>query len=591
MRLMEMQALRGDALLESFSVGMTEEQRSMAKRTHDAWRTIVMEASIDAAKIDQLFGYIEQNSTDNKTGVGKAIDGAKIAGKWAIDAAKWAQDTAPVKGFDKLVQEGIAAIGDRLPPKVVDQIKKMSEWAKKPENSGKQALMIGTITALVSILATPMAGAVAAGMLRTTLGMMKGERPSTAIAKASAMFVGSWLIGLGTKEICAYLADGTAKIITNFAGIQDVAQIRMWWTHTGLPSMLIEGYIPAEDYRRVQALFSRAQDLMKQGNVEEGLRVYGRLSAWIYDPDRLNAIYATMENNRTLREKVRIASQTGRQVFNAISAALQGAATSKMSKAVGEHRALRDDQISHILNEAIFSNIKKMAANWGNNLTAKVTADKLMRAWKAGNEPTDLGDLTEVLRKAGVKDDIIAAAYKDAGVDQADIDSVIKPEASATQPTINNDPVPFTIGYEPFDNEAAEAWKTGGKDAFVKYWQDKTPEVERLVADTKKKKDAEPSSKPRGASPPGTIVSTPKGRYQKIDDKRWKDLSTGKVVFPAVAKDRGLSENASSGGTSSGSVASVASPIGGVVRRASDVSFFGGPVNWSKPKKKRPKRG
>ena len=52
------------------------------------------------------------------------------------------------------------------------------------------------------------------------------------------------------------------------------------------------------------------------------------------------------------------------------------------------------------------------AATVGKNITTKVTADKLMSAWKKAGSPTDSDAIADVLRSAGVRDDIIAPVYK-----------------------------------------------------------------------------------------------------------------------------------------------------------------------------------
>jgi LysM repeat protein len=68
------------------------------------------------------------------------------------------------------------------------------------------------------------------------------------------------------------------------------------------------------------------------------------------------------------------------------------------------------------LNEGIMSSIKGAAgkaAQWaktkGHNVTTKITADKLMQAWKKAGSPTDSEQVKAVLKAAGVADQVIAS--------------------------------------------------------------------------------------------------------------------------------------------------------------------------------------
>jgi len=51
-------------------------------------------------------------------------------------------------------------------------------------------------------------------------------------------------------------------------------------------------------------------------------------------------------------------------------------------------------------------------AQIGKNITTKVTADKLMSAWKKAGSPTDSDKVAQVMRNAGVSDDVMEPAFK-----------------------------------------------------------------------------------------------------------------------------------------------------------------------------------
>jgi hypothetical protein len=55
------------------------------------------------------------------------------------------------------------------------------------------------------------------------------------------------------------------------------------------------------------------------------------------------------------------------------------------------------------------------AAKVGKNMTTKVTADKLNKAWASAGKPTDSDAIADIMRKAGVSDDVLAPIYKQFG--------------------------------------------------------------------------------------------------------------------------------------------------------------------------------
>ena len=66
-------------------------------------------------------------------------------------------------------------------------------------------------------------------------------------------------------------------------------------------------------------------------------------------------------------------------------------------------------------------------AQTGQNLTNKVTTDKLNKAWRAANSPTDSDQIADIVRKAGVSDDVLSTTYKNM--------KLPAPKAGAPQPT------------------------------------------------------------------------------------------------------------------------------------------------------------
>lgn len=73
----------------------------------------------------------------------------------------------------------------------------------------------------------------------------------------------------------------------------------------------------------------------------------------------------------------------------------------------------------------------------GRNLTAKVTADKLMKAWQKAGEPTDSNEIADqVLKPAGVADDVIKGTYDAMKIE---LPTAQEPAADAAQDTSATD--------------------------------------------------------------------------------------------------------------------------------------------------------
>ena len=61
--------------------------------------------------------------------------------------------------------------------------------------------------------------------------------------------------------------------------------------------------------------------------------------------------------------------------------------------------------------------VKDKATTVGHNLTTKVTADKLNKAWEKAGKPTDSEAVRQVLQSTGVPDDVINQTFQQLGID------------------------------------------------------------------------------------------------------------------------------------------------------------------------------
>ena len=75
------------------------------------------------------------------------------------------------------------------------------------------------------------------------------------------------------------------------------------------------------------------------------------------------------------------------------------------------------------------------AAQVGKNITTKVTADKLNKAWNKAGKPTDSDEIANILRQAGVSDDVLTPIYKQFGAKLPPVPKPAeKPAATKAQP-------------------------------------------------------------------------------------------------------------------------------------------------------------
>jgi hypothetical protein len=94
----------------------------------------------------------------------------------------------------------------------------------------------------------------------------------------------------------------------------------------------------------------------------------------------------------------------------------QGAAGESVS---GLGNALSEGQVYLVFNrltqldEGVWDTIKSKAATFGKNLTTKVTAEKLNRAWQSAGAPTDSEELKQFLASQGVNAAVVDQVYAD----------------------------------------------------------------------------------------------------------------------------------------------------------------------------------
>jgi hypothetical protein len=150
-----------------------------------------------------------------------------------------------------------------------------------------------------------------------------------------------------------------------------------------------------------------------------------------FDPEYLKKVISG-EHPRPL-----ISKEKAQELLNQMSGSSETGVPyiDKLNRAAANGVKLREDQIRRLfriidglpVNEGMWDTIKGAAGNAlgavankaatvGKNLTTKITADKLMSAWKSADSPTDSAEVKAFLQKQGVDAAIIDPAMKAVGV-------------------------------------------------------------------------------------------------------------------------------------------------------------------------------
>jgi hypothetical protein len=449
MKLQEVTAynLRSQNILNESWDTLTESQRIYIGRwERELWPLLeeyvrVCEADLTPDQIKNIFTSAEQQTSGQKTGLGKAAGAAGAVLKLPIDIAKkvdakinelgrMAQNAGPIKNadakFEQLKKDITAKNGDS---KIVQGIQKVSDWAK--ENPGKASLAVGILTAIAAFAGGPAGGAAAGLILRSTNELLKGESLSTAVGKSIKTAAYGAIAGWALEGIGDWL-EGLRYEVVPFEKAPGLVNLEVDFTKT----FKIPGFSEVKELGSMVVPEDRLADFT---SLLDGLKDATAATGSTSDPvalDMFNQLwdfaeeFDTAQFLRDMNLQNDLAQQIAAQndafyqnltmANNAIAAAAQGTATGKIDskdiKVDGEplsdeepKEALsmedRFDLYVESLNEGPLDAIKQKAKD----ITQQVTANKLMKAWKAAGEPTDTGSIVNILASAGVSNDQIAA--------------------------------------------------------------------------------------------------------------------------------------------------------------------------------------
>jgi hypothetical protein len=362
----------------------------------------IIEAQLTPDQISKLFTNVEQGATaagGNRTMVGKGKDAAGAVNKAWTELKSKIQDSAPVKNVDAMYDQAVEKLkkstgGDEGVDKYVQ---KYRAFAKKHPMA--QSFVYAALIAAAGISGAGAGGAAALGLFKLTDKLLQGEKFSSAAysgAKTGAL-------AYGAAKLADYVR-GDTKVTT---------------TQTTTSSSVGGGEAPTT-ISQIQARTPNSSDMAVANAIKDEV---GPVAASNY----LTNIGSGNPQSPDIKAIIKKLFPTGESTY--YPAAGKQFTTLQIETII----EWCDLTPAVMLTEGPLDAIKKGAAaaggalkkgasavgakakTVGKNMTTKVTADKLNKAWAKAGKPTDSDAIANILRQQGVSDQVLAPVYKQMG--------------------------------------------------------------------------------------------------------------------------------------------------------------------------------
>lgn len=383
-------------------------------RTYKLWEStgkILNEANLSNAQINRLFTNIEKAQTalgGNRTMIGKGKDAVSAVNRAWEDLKTRMQNSKPVTGFDQKVSDVLSKIGmgakdPQFQGQVSGWVQKYRDFAKK--HPVAQGAIYATLIALSGLTGAGIAGAASVGLLKMADKLIQGERFSSAaysgVKTGLLAYAASQIADLlrtppqpgqpvvlhtppaaGGHDITVKAGDTLSQIAKdNHVSVDQLVQANKDILN---PDVIKAGQsinVPDATYSPVydKGVGTAADTFkgMQTGRFAPNAASYARAAKAGLSESQVSAIFADIEKQYEL-------------------ALLEGAGWDKFKSGIGK----------------AMSGIATGARNIGHNITTKVTADKLMSAWKKAGSPTDSTQIFDVLIQYGIGRDVIEKTFK-----------------------------------------------------------------------------------------------------------------------------------------------------------------------------------
>ena len=411
----------------------------------------LVEYEMTADQISKLFGQVQQDATaagSNRTMIGKGKDAADAVGKAWEDLKTKVANSGPIKNvdaqYDKAAEKLKQATGGDAG--VMKYVQKYRDFAKAHPIA--QGLIYSALIAAAGISGVGAGGAAALALFKMTDKLLQGEKFSSAAyagAKTGAMAYGAGQIGKalqGGEKVTSTTTTDTGPVDIGPVNpalnqAMDAGQ-QAQQAASGLGKTALSTFQNDPTYGKQLATIIGDKQV-NPGWMQEFTKQLGRQAADPSDPRSMSQAWINAN---------RIANVRAGNPYGALGA-LKESQIKRMFYVAG---TLQDK-----LTEGIWDKVKGAASKAagavankaqtvGTNLTTKVTADKLMTAWKRAGSPTDSDAVAAIMKQAGVDDGIIASSMKAVG--------------GQTTPT------PVDPTKAPANAPGGQQAKTGGTGAF-----------------------------------------------------------------------------------------------------------------------------
>jgi hypothetical protein len=454
-QLLENHSYSRKQLLKESCDGLTQQQRTIVENIYNEFVPLI-EATLTADQVKDIFKNVEQQAVaggDNRTLAGLGVDGVKKVNDIIDKAGKWLQDTTPVKNFDAKFEKLKNDINTKFPDsKILDGVSNLAIWVK--DNPGKTAAVIGILTALASLAGGPVGGAIAGQVLRGATELLKGEKLSTAIGKGIKTAALGYLSGKAFEVLGKFVGGMRADSIpypgaeeSGLAKVTYGATQRIQWAG-GSQSTTIQGFNINVFPQEAEAV-NNAVAMIKNGEAGGFDSLYA-IAKEINSPDYKKAISdivgaarSAQLNNDGILNWIKGLSQAGQ----AISQGAVAASGEKKESYYLQTRPLSEGQVYVVLKKVTASQLNEGPMDWikkgaaavgkgidrvGQNITNKVTYEKLLAGWKLDGSPTDSEELKKFLASMEVAPDIVNKVYTDMKIDSAGAAAAAETPAAAS---------------------------------------------------------------------------------------------------------------------------------------------------------------
>lgn len=388
------------------------------QRSYLLWESVgikIKEAALTADQIQDLFRQVEQGATaggGNRTAIGKGKDVAVAVKQAYDDLVSKVQNSAPMQNADAKYDEIAAKLKDATGGDngVMQYVQKYRDFAKKHPIA--QGFIYSALIAAAGISGVGAGGAAVLGLLKMADKLLQGEKFSTALGKGLATGATAFAAGQLGKAMQGDQAGAADAAQAASGGLQRV-DLEFWKnSHFGddLNRMLNDPTVnQAFKDQLVKQLNKSLVNPDSTPSVADAWRLAKKLA---HSHSGLRTIYDNLDVAFALginlsERQIRIIFGTTQGIM--LQEGVWDSVKSGAKKVAG----------------AVADKVKTV----GHNLTTKITADKLNKAWKDAGSPTDSDQLAQFLVAQGVDKSVVDSVYQQLSL------PIAQTTASQTAPT------------------------------------------------------------------------------------------------------------------------------------------------------------